>query len=132
MNNYYKFSLLFFICGITLFIVGIIEGNIEGGIFIIFPFIIGSGFYALFGIIFFFFSILLFMFGLNRSNAESINLQFGKNKQDIKSKKSVKSGGVILIGPIPIVFGSNWRIAIVMMVLALLLIIFGFFILKIV
>ena len=129
MNIYSKFSLLFFICGIAFFVIGILEGTIEGGIFIIFPFLIGSGIYALFGIIFFFFSFLFYMVGLYSNTEEFINLQFGKNKKDIKS---VKGGGVILIGPIPIIFGSNWKIAIVMMVLALLLIIVSFLLFKII
>lgn len=126
MNNYCKFSLLFFMFGIAFFIGGIIEGTVESGIFIIFPFLIGSGIYALLGIIFFFLSILFFMVGLYSNTAEAINLQFEKNKQDIKSGKSVKGGGVILIGPIPIIFGSNWKIAIVMVILAFLLIIISF------
>jgi uncharacterized protein (TIGR00304 family) len=130
MNIYSKFSLLFFICGIAFFVIGILEGTVEGGIFIIFPFLIGSGIYALFGIIFFFFSFLFYMVGLYSNTEDFINLQFGKNKNDIKSEKSVKGGGVILIGPFPIIFGSNWKIAIVMMVLALLLIIVGFLLFK--
>ena len=36
-----------------------------------------------------------------------------------KKKVSVKGGGVVFVGPIPIVFGSNWKIALVLMLIAL-------------
>ena len=128
MNNYKKFSIICFICGLIFFIMGIIEGKVEVGFFLFFPFLIGYGFYAFFGFILFFFSILLFMFGFYRSTTDSIDLPTIENRQN---KKIVKGGGVILIGPIPIIFGSNRKIIIVMVVLAVLLIIFYFLLLKI-
>lgn len=122
MNRCHKVSILFFIGGLVFFAIGIFTGEVEAGFVLIFPFFIGSGIYALSGIVLVFISILLFMFGFTGTTVESIDLQFEKNKHDTKSKKIVKGGGVVLIGPIPIVFGSNWKIAIIMMVLAILLI----------
>ncbi|RLF92053.1 hypothetical protein DRN50_09415 [Thermococci archaeon] len=40
-----------------------------------------------------------------------------------EKKTSFKGGGVILIGPIPIVFGSNWKIVVFLMIIAILLMI---------
>ncbi|OYT40715.1 MAG: hypothetical protein B6U89_01310 [Desulfurococcales archaeon ex4484_58] len=36
-------------------------------------------------------------------------------------EKSVSTGGVLIIGPIPIIFGSNQKIALAMLVLAVIL-----------
>lgn len=38
----------------------------------------------------------------------------------------VEGGGVVVIGPIPIVFASNTRIAIVLMILAIILIVLSY------
>ena len=126
MNKYHKLSILFFTGGLAFFAIGIFTGDVETGFFLVFPFFAGSGLYAVLGIALVFIAMLSFMFGFASTAAESIDLQFEKNKHGIKNKKSVRGGGVILIGPIPIVFGSNWKIAITMMVLAILFIIFAF------
>lgn len=39
------------------------------------------------------------------------------------TKEGVKGGGVVMIGPIPIVFGSDWRWASVAIALALVLVV---------
>ena len=57
------------------------------------------------------------MFGFTRT---AITDEYDSEHQ---KKTSVKGGGVVLIGPIPIIFGSNWKIAIVMIILAIILII---------
>jgi uncharacterized protein (TIGR00304 family) len=44
-----------------------------------------------------------------------------------KKKTSLKGGGVVLIGPIPIVFGSSWKIALILMIVAIILILVAFF-----
>ena len=38
-------------------------------------------------------------------------------------RKSIKGGGVVLIGPIPVVFGSDAKTAMILMVLAIILIV---------
>ncbi|UCD13024.1 MAG: TIGR00304 family protein [Thermoplasmatales archaeon] len=121
MNKYHTLSILFFIGGLVFFLIGVFTGNVEAGFFLVFPFFVGSGIYSVLGIIFVFIAILLFMFGYASTAADAIGLQFEENKHDVESKKSVKGGGVVLVGPIPIVFGSNWKIAVIMMVLAILL-----------
>lgn len=45
-------------------------------------------------------------------------------------KEKVKGGGVILIGPIPIVFGSDKRYALLLMVLAVVLMLLALAFLK--
>lgn len=123
MNNYHKLSLTCFILGIVFFIAGILTGDVEAGFLLIFPFLIGSGIFAFLGFICLFIAVLLFMFGFVSSASESIDQQLKESDFDVQKKKPVKGGGIILIGPIPIVFGSNWKIAILMMILAMILII---------
>jgi uncharacterized protein (TIGR00304 family) len=121
MNRYHIFSLIFLIGAIISFVIGFMEGDVEGGIFIIFPFVIGSGISSLIGIVLIFLSVLFYIFGLTRFDFQEEEYSINKN-EPIQKKTSVKGGGVVLIGPIPIVFGSSWKIALVMMVLALIII----------
>jgi len=122
MNRFHKVSLACLILGIVFFIIGVLSGDVETGFIVVFPFLIGSGIYAFLGFICIFIAILLFMFGFSSITIESSDLPF-REIDDTRNKKSVKGGGVVLIGPIPIVFGSNWKIAVIMMVIAIILII---------
>ena len=127
MNKYHLFSLMCLIIGIVFFAVGILSGDVETGFVVVFPFIAGSGIYAFLGFIFVFIAILLFMFGFT-STVESNDFQADYDEYQPSRKTSIKGGGVVLIGPIPIVFGSNWKIAVVLMILAICIIIIGFFV----
>jgi uncharacterized protein (TIGR00304 family) len=122
MNKFHILSLICFILGIAFFLIGFLTGEAEGGLFIVFPFIVGSGFFPLLGFIFILIAIFSFIFGLSTYKTPDENQIFNDELQS-KKKTSVKGGGVVLIGPIPIVFGSSWKIAIVLMIIALILII---------
>ena len=126
MNKYHLFSLMCLIIGIVFFAVGIFSGDVETGFVVVFPFIAGSGIYAFLGFIFVFISVLLFMFGFT-STVESNDFQADYDGYQPSRKTSIKGGGVVLIGPIPIVFGSNWKIAVILMILAIIIIIVTFF-----
>jgi uncharacterized protein (TIGR00304 family) len=118
MNKYNIFSLIFFIIAIFFFALGVFSGDVQTGFFVVFPFIAGSGLYAFLGMISLFVSILLFLF--------RFGLKYPEDKKLSREKTSVKGGGVVLIGPIPIVFGSNWKIAFVLMIVSIILIIIAF------
>ena len=131
MNKYHILSLICFILGIVFFIIGFLSGDVETGIIVIFPFLSGSGIYPFLGFIFIFIAILLFIFGLaSRTVSEDFGYESGEPSQ--QKKTSIKGGGVVLIGPIPVVFGSNWKIALVMMIVAIILIIIAFFAFRII
>jgi uncharacterized protein (TIGR00304 family) len=108
--------------GILLLLISVLKGELSVGFLFIFPFIYGRGLCASLGILLIFISIVLFIFSL--FNFERVILPAGKNSYDkkVEQKKSVEGGGIILIGPIPIVFGSNWKIAIFLIILAIILI----------
>ncbi|MEF8879453.1 MAG: DUF131 domain-containing protein [Candidatus Thermoplasmatota archaeon] len=124
--NYRLLSLIFFICGIGFFIWGIIEGDVEAGFFVIFPFVKGSGLYSLAGFICIFLSIVLFMMSFIQGY-KTIPTSDEDFKNSEKTKSSFKGGGLIMIGPIPIVFGSNWKIAVFLMVLGLVIMLVSYF-----
>ena len=125
MNKFHFLSLICFIVGIVFFILGFLQGDIQSGIFIVFPFLAGSWIYAFVGFIFIFIAILLFTFSFtNRIVQDEIKI----DKENSQPKKtSLKGGGVVLIGPIPVIFGSNWKIAVLLMILAIILILVVFF-----
>jgi len=129
MNKYNFFSLICFIIGIVFFIIGFLRGDIQTGVILVFPFLAGSGIYAFAGFIFIFIAILLFMFSF-KTNVESDKLKMDQGNSQQTNKASVKGGGVVLIGPIPIIFGSNWKIAVFLMVLAIIFILVAFFTFK--
>ena len=118
-HNYLLLSLLFLLLAIFFIILGVSSGEVEFGVVLIFPFFVGTGLYAAGGIFCLFIAFLLSFFGfsfrfVDRHSTES-------DFEDKKTETSVK-GGVIFIGPLPIVFGSNYKIALVMMIIAIIII----------
>lgn len=126
MNKFHFLSLFCLIAGIIFFGLGFLSGDVETGVFVVFPFLAGSGIYALLGFIFIFIAFLFFMFGFN-TYFESDEFPTDYDEYQSRKKTSVKGGVVVLIGPIPIVIGSNWKIAIVLMIVAIIVILVAFF-----
>jgi len=126
MNKFHILSLICLIAGIVFFILGILSGEVETGVFVVFPFISGSGIYAFLGFIFIIIAILLFTFGFAKYIRPD-EFEIEHDEYHSHKKTSIKGGGVILIGPIPIVFGSNWKIALVLIIIAIILILVSYF-----
>ncbi len=78
------------------------------------------------GILLIIFGFFLITFGMMRSAQESEERDAGQET----GKKRVKGGGVILIGPIPIVFGTDKKYVLVLMVLAIVLMLLAIIFLK--
>jgi uncharacterized protein (TIGR00304 family) len=122
MRWYSLLSIILFIIGIFFFLVGFLYREVEVGIFLIFPFIIGTGIYVLVGFFLIFFAVFVSMLGFGGHIRDTNESGIDKNQYSISKKTSVKGGGIILIGPIPIVFGSNWKITVLLMILAIIII----------
>jgi len=126
MNKFHFLSSFCLVLGIVFLFIGFLSGDIEAGIILILPFISGSGIFGFLGFIFILVSFFLFLFGLTSLFQDDFykteDSEFKTNK-----KPSVKGGGVVLIGPIPIIFGSSWKIAIISVILAIILIIASYF-----
>lgn len=120
MSKFHFISLILFLAGIFFMFAAFLSGDIEGGFFIIFPFLIGSGVYAFLAILFIFLALITFAFG----TLESLGEFPGEDMELIPERtvnKKVEGGGVLLIGPIPIIFGTSWRISFTLLILTLLI-----------
>lgn len=130
MNKYHFLSLVFLIGAVILFIIGFLEGDIQGGIFFIFPFVVGSSIFLLIGILLIFLAVIFYIFGFARFDFP--DKEHSVPSDEIFEKKSrIRGGGVILIGPIPIVFGSSWKVSLFMMILGIIIIIVLLFLFRI-
>ncbi len=139
MNSKQLLSIICFLGGVTLLLYGVSIGEVEVGVFFIMPFLIGSGLTAFIGFLLIMLSFILFF--LSRLGEveieESLSAKEPLDTREVfeekpEKKTSFHGGGVVLIGPIPIIFGTNWKITMVMVVLAiiLLLILLSLFLLQ--
>lgn len=127
MNRYHIVSAILFIAGISIIL---IFGNTKGGIFFIFPFIIGTGAGAAIGMFLIFLAFLFFTLGIfesfRKEPDETYTYDIHGERETVDTERfgerNVRGGGVVLIGPFPIVFGTDWDIAHTMLVIALILI----------
>jgi uncharacterized protein (TIGR00304 family) len=108
---------MFFFLGLFFFILGFINNEVEFGFVFFIPFVISSGINAFFGFIFVLIAMILLFFGFVKTY--STNSSFIDYNIDNNTKKSSKFGGIIFLGPIPIVIGSNWKIALIMLILGI-------------
>ncbi len=111
-----KISQLLFVLGIILLIISFIEGESKAGVFLIFPFIYGSGILSFAGIILIFLSIAMFLFSIPEKFDDEIKIL----GEDLQTDK--KAGGVILLGPIPIFFSNDWSVIKILGIIALVFI----------
>ncbi|MDP2844935.1 MAG: TIGR00304 family protein [Candidatus Methanoperedens sp.] len=80
------------------------------------------------GIILIMLGFFLIAFGMLRS-VESAALE-DRITTDREKKERVKGGGVILIGPVPIVFGTDKRYALLLMILVIVFMLLAIIFLK--
>jgi uncharacterized protein (TIGR00304 family) len=119
MNRWWLASIALFIASIILLVASVATGDGQFGIFVIFPFIVGSGPLAISGTALLFLAILCWFIGIWRTSKYEIDeTATGDNAGTAQRNKF---GGVVLIGPIPIVFGSNEKIAKNMLLLGVVL-----------
>jgi len=96
--------------GILFILLGILEGDAEVALFLFIPVIYGAGIYLLIGILLVFLSFMLFFVlpfaRVSRSRRDELERVA---YEDLSENKETESsfGGVIFIGPIPIVFGKD-------------------------
>lgn len=114
-------GLTMLVVGILLVVLAVLEGQMEMALFIVFPVIYGGGLIAGLGILLVFLGSVSLFLSL---------IPFGTYEREengpgycLDRERDIKTGGVVLIGPIPIVFGSDWKMAIWAILLAIALII---------
>lgn len=112
-----------FVSGIALIAAAVATGEAEVSLFLIFPVFSGSSGLFLLGtlliVLSFVAGFIMLMFGqleFNRLQIES-STPVGLPGQ----RKKTKYGGVVLIGPVPIAFGSDRNLAVLMLILGIVL-----------
>ena len=118
MNRYHFISLLLFLLGIVFLVTGIVHGEVEIGFAFIFPFIIGTGVYVAVAVVLISSSMFFFMLGFIISHTDGM-LSYDDETHYTIAKRKIEGGGIVFVGPIPIVFGSNWKITILLISLAI-------------
>ena len=119
MNRWWLASGALFIASIVLLVASVATGDGQFGLFVIFPFIVGSGPLAISGTALLFLAILCWFVGIWRSGKyEVVETATGDKGGTAQGNKF---GGVIMLGPVPIVFGSNEKIAKNMLILGVIL-----------
>jgi uncharacterized protein (TIGR00304 family) len=99
-----------FLLGVFFLGYGLFIEEVTIGLAVFIPFIISNGVFGFLGIICLFLSMISLFFILTQlSSIPYSNQSQQRDKGEHSSKKS-KIGGVIFLGPIPIVFGSDKKI----------------------
>jgi len=124
MNTLRILSIFLIFISIIFIFIGIINKYIEVGLFLIFPFMVGSGIYAALSFIIMFIGLFLFFlsFIYDFENVERIEIKNYENV-DIDKNKKTEYGGIILIGPIPIIFGNSEMNVKILIILTIVLMI---------
>ena len=124
MKRLHAVSAMFFLLGIICCLISGLQGNLKVGFFLVFPFIIGSGYVATIGVLFIILAFLLFVLGFSPRTTISEPTGLFQDKDE---KPTVKGGGIVLLGPIPIVVGSSWKITVALILAAIVLMLLVFF-----
>ena len=114
MKKWFVLSSILFLAAIALLIISVITGESEFGLFIIFPFIVGAGPIAAIGAILLLVAILLafIAFASRVPQEKSMVIQSPQSQEG--SSVDRKFGAVVMVGPIPIAFGTDKKIAWIM------------------
>jgi uncharacterized protein (TIGR00304 family) len=114
---------LIFVAGIACIALAVAEGEAEVSLLLIFPVFSGSSALFLLGtvliVLSFFVGFAMLAMGqmeLGRSQRE-----LGQSTGPQQIQKDTKYGGVVLVGPIPIAFGSDRTMAVIMLMIGVVL-----------
>lgn len=111
--KYHRAAFILFISGIFLIGASAVFG--KGGIMLFFfiPVFYGTGILAFLGMLCIVVSMFLMFY--------SMTSIFEYRKEDVAEsaeEKKMEGGGIVFIGPVPIIFGSDVKTAVILMILA--------------
>ncbi len=129
------FSLLLILAGLALLFYAVVIGEATVSLFIIFPVIYGSGPYSLLAILLLVVGIILLFFSplweikYGKYGVDEEYTHTDANPYNFQGQRENKTkyGGVILIGPIPIIFGSDKNMMTISILAAILMLLGIFF-----
>jgi len=131
MRNYKVLALAVFFTGLALFLGGIVTGDTKVYLAVIIPVIETTSLLSIAGILLMFGAFFLWVMGAfsgmaNHSAGHAYegrrSESAGRSHERVPGGSRAKAGGIILIGPIPIVFSNDKRLAIILMVLGIVLV----------
>lgn len=108
------------LAGVALTVAGVLAGEVQVGLMLFFiPYLYGGSWLGALAILMVFLGILVLMVGpLIGARPRPSPAPIGEPEAQVPGAKG-GFGGVVLIGPIPIVFGSSGRAALIAMAVAL-------------
>ncbi len=112
ISKYLGYLLL--MLGIVTLFIAVASGAVNFGIFLIFPVLWGTGALAALSFILIFFGIIILFISVPHEN-----LEFDNSENKVRSKV----GGFVLVGPFPIVFGSDKKLVYISIGLLILFVI---------
>jgi len=113
-----------FIAGIVCIVASVLTGEAEVSLFLVVPVFSGSGGLFILGIALIVFSFVAGFMFLMMGQMEIAGASFepaGDEMERRFGKSDRKYGGVVLIGPVPIAFGSDKKTALAMLVIGIVL-----------
>lgn len=114
--SYNRDAFILFILGIFLIGASAFFGQGKIMLFFFIPVFYGAGIFAFLGILCIIASVLLMFYSITSfSGIEEEYLP-------VKQERKVKGGGIVFIGPVPIIFGSDTKVWYIMFILALIVI----------
>lgn len=111
--------------GVALLVVGALRGEVRGGLLFIIPFVYGEGPLAALGALALMAGLLL-TFAARFAGAARV----GPSRGAAAIPAGVRHGGVLFIGPLPVVWGSDSRMAKWAAALGLLLLVLALWLLR--
>lgn len=123
LNRMRAVSILMIAASSILLALAALRGELEIALIVIIPVIMGSGPLSLAGGLLLFFGLVLFLLSHFRASYRREEGSEPDHRDKLEGVSRPKVGGVVLLGPIPIIFGSDWRMASLAIILAIVLII---------
>jgi len=120
MRIWLPISMILIVIGIALIIGSVLTEEGEVGLLLIFPFIVAHGWMGAVGGLMIFFSIICMFvnFWTSPSRPEE-TVPTGPLRPSEETQDRKRVGGVVLIGPIPIAFGSDERMTRTMLMIGI-------------
>lgn len=112
MNRPHAAALAALVLGLALLAYGSARGDVRAGLFLIVPFVYGTGLLPALGTLLLMAAALLWFFGHTpRSTTRAPDVEHPAHAtHDERATRETRHGGIVLLGPIPIVWGSDKRI----------------------
>lgn len=128
MNRYLLFAFILLICGVALLGYSVTSGEGNAAVIVFIPVYYGSGLYSFLGVLCIMMGLFFAFFGIAAQMEDLVDYNGSSKPQPSqpggpRTQKSIKGGGVVLIGPIPIIFGSDAKTAMALVLMAIVLII---------